>query len=97
VAGSNGNGTWTIESNGGINSATTGVCQTIGNNNLQGPGNGEFYYSDRYSGHTDMLIGGIAQLPGNNDILANAYDPTSTYMDATGDAHWGSGGAVQFK
>lgn len=94
VAGNNGNGTWTLESNGGINSTTTGACQTVGNNNLQGPGNGEFYYSDRYSGHTDMLIGGIAQLPGNNDILATAYDPTSIYMDATGDARWGSGGAV---
>lgn len=94
MAGYNGNGTWTVESNGGINSTTTGLCQTVGSNNLQGPGNGEFYYSDRYSGHTDMLIGGLAQLPGNDDILSVAYDPTSVFMDATGTAHWGSGGAV---
>jgi len=93
-AGSNGNGTWTIENNAAISSATTGECQTAGNNGMQGPGNGEFYYADRYSGHQEIAMGSLVQIPGNNDVIATGYDPTSNFMDATGTTRFGSGGAM---
>ena len=53
---------------------------TLGANNTQGPGGGEFYYGERLDGfHYETLMGGLALLPGSGEIRVTAGDPLITY------------------
>gem|GEM_PF-1257973 len=83
-------GQWTIENNARICNGTP----TAGANNGQGPGNGEYYFSDAVSVgdningtlrpyHLEMSLGGLAVLPGRDEVAAAVMDPT-TNIDAGG-------------
>ncbi len=69
---------WTIE-----DSANCGGVQTAGNIapfDLQGPGDGEYYFADFYPEannelHDEITMGGIYQLPGSPDMAVVAFDP----------------------
>lgn len=65
------NGKYILENN-----ASVGGVATAGKNNTQGPGNGEFYYQDNYKGsHDEITLGGLALLPGYNEVVTNVFDP----------------------
>lgn len=75
---------WTLESAGQVRNSSTGSLLTsAGATNLQGPGNGEFYFSDCVgcdgSGnngfHDETFVGGLALLPGKGQVVASVYDP----------------------
>ena len=71
------------------NNAKEGVSSTkpatLGANNYQGPGGGEFYYGDHLggnaagagtaAGHYETLMGGLALLPGSDEVRATVGDP----------------------
>ena len=64
---------WTLESNVSV----CGGTATAGANNGQGPGNGEYHYSDVYSPfHNEIVQGGLAQLPGSGEVASVVLDPT---------------------
>ncbi|MGL5829588.1 MAG: Ig-like domain-containing protein, partial [Angustibacter sp.] len=64
---------WTLESNG-----TCGGVTTPGANNQNGPGNGEFYYRDEFvPHHTEVSLGGLAQVPGYTDVMSTVFDPST--------------------
>lgn len=65
---------WTLESN--------GRCGGIGNapqNTNEGPGGGEYYYQENYhpngNPHDEVGLGGAAQIPGHNVLVATIFDP----------------------
>ena len=82
------NGVYTLENNATVNGIVSG-----GNNQSpsQGPGNGEFYWQDMYvkssnkdqpsltssSGHQEISLGGLALLPGKNEVIETVFDPIS--------------------
>ncbi|MEM7129291.1 MAG: SdrD B-like domain-containing protein [Chloroflexota bacterium] len=53
----------------------------------QGPGDGEYYWQDMYrlesdpgeGIHNEIVIGGLTLLPGTGEVVANVFDPLSTY------------------
>jgi uncharacterized repeat protein (TIGR01451 family) len=69
---------WTLESG-----ANCGGVQTAGNTapfDLQGPGNGEYYFTDdneptAAGRHDEITLGGIYQLPGSPDTASVVFDP----------------------
>ncbi|MFN8344914.1 MAG: SdrD B-like domain-containing protein [Spirosomataceae bacterium] len=75
----NGNGTFTLESNGAITGKTgSGV------GNGQGPGGGEFFANDLYpvSGsviHQETVIGATLILPGKNEAMVISMDPLNVW------------------
>ncbi|MFD2572633.1 SdrD B-like domain-containing protein, partial [Spirosoma soli] len=81
---------WTLESNASV----CGGAPTAGANNGQGPGNGEYYFSDAIAPgdlingvvrpyHAEMSEGGLAMLPGSGEVASIVLDPT-TNIDAGG-------------
>ncbi|WP_293687636.1 SdrD B-like domain-containing protein, partial [Spirosoma sp. 48-14] len=77
---------WTIENNASI----CGGTATAGASTTQGIGGGEFYYGDAISQpntvtpyHLEMVLGGLALLPGYGEVLSTVMDPT-THTDAGG-------------
>ena len=82
------NGVYTLENNATVNGIVSG-----GNNQTpsQGPGNGEFYWQDMFSknanknlpslasgsGHQEISLGGLAFLPGKNEVIESVFDPVS--------------------
>lgn len=82
------NGVYTLENNATVNGIVSG-----GNNQSpsQGPGNGEFYWQDMFSknanknlpslasgsGHQEISLGGLALLPGKNEVIESVFDPVS--------------------
>jgi SdrD B-like domain/Secretion system C-terminal sorting domain len=69
----NNNGTFALENNGSCNAAAGS-----GGNNGEGPGGGEFYggdyvYTGNYSPY-ETIIGGLAILPGKNELHILGYD-----------------------
>jgi hypothetical protein len=92
------NGTYQLENNGQINGvqAQTPDCWNpsnpplSGKDNQQGPGGGEYYWSDNYaynpcntagtgSGiHQEISFGGLAFVPGSGEIAITGMDPTET-------------------
>lgn len=72
---------WILESGG-----SDGLNTTNGATNGQGPGGGEFYYTERYElngniapaggVHEEITIGGLANMIGRGEIVASAIDPT---------------------
>ncbi len=66
-------GAYVLENNG-----SCGGVISAGAGNGQGPGGGEFYSGDRLGTgiyHPETSIGGLAQLPGINEIALTATDP----------------------
>jgi uncharacterized repeat protein (TIGR01451 family) len=64
---------------------------TLGQDNGQGPGGGEFYYRDtfpififNFGLHQELATGGLAVLPGSNEVVLSAYNPTPLYEDVDG-------------
>ena len=82
------NGVYTLENNATVNGIISG-----GNNQSpsQGPGNGEFYWQDMFdknsnknlpnltsgAGHQEISLGGIALLPGKNEVIETVFDPVA--------------------
>lgn len=74
---------WTLEMNG---RSPAGVG-TAPQNSGQGPGGGEFYYQDDLprdpslppigvaTEHDEVSAGGVAQIPGTNQVITTAFDP----------------------
>lgn len=78
-ASSNGDGTFTLESNGvlaGVAGAGTG--------NGQGPGGGQ-YYPSTSSAHQNSFTGAVAAAPGFGTMLSTGYDLTGGWVS---DAGW---------
>ena len=78
------NGSYVLESVGTVlNSNTGATLTTAGATNGQGPGNGEFYFADcidcgaNGTGgfHSELFVGGLALLPGSNEVLTTVFDP----------------------
>lgn len=81
----NGSGGWTIENNSQSNPTGT-FGPTSGQNNGQGPGNGEFYAGEVHTYHDEVSNGGLAQIPGFPNIVLSAMDPANF-----GTATWDGG------
>ncbi|GAB4050591.1 SdrD B-like domain-containing protein [Spirosoma litoris] len=71
---------WTLENNARICSGPA----TLGANTNQGPGGGEYYYSDGVAipsianpYHAEMSEGGLALLPGRDEVASIVLDPTN--------------------
>jgi SdrD B-like domain len=70
---------WQFESNGQSNPPGA-FTSSAGQNNEQGPGNGEFYAADDLTGgHDELLLGGIAQLAGAPEVSLTAFDPIAIF------------------
>ncbi len=89
----NGSGGWTLESN-----ATCGGVTTGGAGNSEGFGGGEFYYEDNYidtsnntEKHQQVATGGLALLPGSNQVISTVYDPIHGTADTYGYRWFDSG------
>lgn len=72
-------GAWVLENNGTCGGVTTG-----GAGNNEGPGGGEFYFHDRNNPnipvdgparHDEIMMGGLAQVPGAANFVSTAIDP----------------------
>jgi hypothetical protein len=68
--------TWVLESN-----ATLCGVSSLGKDNNQGIGGGEFYYGDSNDvfGHYETSVGSLAFLPGSREIMLASTDPIRTY------------------
>ncbi len=69
----NGIGGWTLENNG-----TCGAITTAGAGDTQGPGGGEYFFGDKHPNHDGISVGGLAQVPGMDDVVVTAFDPIPT-------------------
>src|SRR5690606_261356 len=79
MASPDGSGGWTIELNAQSNPAGSFVPSSGAGNN-QGPGNGEFYYQDRFpvsstTIHDEVIVGGLLQIAGRTEVAATQFDP----------------------
>lgn len=64
-------GGWDLESNGAC-----GGASGTGAGNGQGPSGGEFYGDEGLAGfHDELVIGGLAQVPGQPDVMTMVFDP----------------------
>jgi hypothetical protein len=68
--------TWTLENNASICGTTS-----LGQNNNQGPGGGEYYFGDSNDplGHYELSVGSLAFLPGSREIMLASTDPIRSY------------------
>ncbi len=82
IAGVNCNGTYTLENNAQITSIGGLVISTLGAGNLQGPGNGEFFYGDG-AVHLESSMGGFAVFPGANEFITTFMDPIAVWSGGT--------------
>jgi hypothetical protein len=76
---------WTPESNGTCGGVTTSAF------NNQGPGGGEYYYRDEFfSTHSEVSLGGLAQVPGFSDVMSTVFDPATItdWIDDGGVRRW---------
>ncbi len=76
---------WTLESDGRCGSGGSGPQGTN-----EGPGGGEYYYQDNYhpngTPHDEVALGGAAQVPGTNVLVATMFDPAYLPVDNIYDA-----------
>ncbi|WP_375448326.1 SdrD B-like domain-containing protein, partial [uncultured Fibrella sp.] len=64
---------WSLESNARI----CGGTPTSGASTTQGPGGGEYYFSDFYqTNHNEIAEGGLALFPGTGEVASIVMDPT---------------------
>ncbi len=85
------------------NNGTAGPNTTAGVGNGYGPGGGEYYWGDMKDGiygssHEEISLGGLAVLPGMNEVVLAAFDPTDIHSggllwlnNTTGDYERGYG------
>ncbi len=72
------------------NNAKAADAEGSNPNNFQGPGNGEFYQDNiRFSNtqpgfHTELMLGGLALLPGSGEVIATCVDPVPGEINANG-------------
>ncbi len=65
--------------------AVSGITRTEGAGNRQGPEGGEFYFEDGFVPrgerivHEEVGAGGLALLPGSDEILNTAHEPTNEF------------------
>ncbi|MAT53180.1 MAG: hypothetical protein CMN32_01785, partial [Saprospirales bacterium] len=82
----NGSGGWTIENNAQSNPAGA-FGPSAGAGTGQGPGNGEFYYQDRFTVtgtriHDEVILGGLLHIAGWPDVAATQFDPIDDANEA---------------
>ncbi len=94
---------WTLENDGSSGGVATG-----GAGSGFGPGGGMYYYQDNYdnsdtarnqngSGHNDVTLGGVAQVPGFPDLVVTSFDPDQHSGSAPGQsASYRTGGIRWF-
>jgi len=66
----NDSGNLVLESNAGCGSDVT-----LGKDTASGIDNGEFFYQDDYTVHSETAIGSLALLPESNEVITTVYDP----------------------
>ncbi|MBO0952511.1 SdrD B-like domain-containing protein, partial [Fibrella forsythiae] len=74
--------TWTLENNGSVTSTALGTLTTAGASTSQGPGNGEFYFTEEYNNattHQETSQGGTAVVPGTNQVVTTVMDPLTVF------------------
>ncbi len=87
--------TWTLESN-----ATSGSLTTSGAGNTQGPGGGEFFFTERhplatFPTHDEITLGALAVVLGTNQVVNSAFDPPPAEGSAGAGANaYRSGGII---
>lgn len=86
-------GVWTLENNGVVGTGPTASTGCgVGNN--QGPGNGEFFCNDQFTGiltsgqppveiHQETIQGSTFTISGKKEILTTVMDPLSTWSGGT--------------
>ncbi len=75
IAGSNCNGTFSIENNGAYTSSN-GASYNSGVANNEGLGISEFFKGDNFgTTHSETAIGGLGYLPGSGELFFGAMDP----------------------
>lgn len=67
--------------------ARAGARQSAGGDNQEGPAGGEFYYQDAFSMgkthyHQENGMGGLALLPGDDQLLVSSREPVAEYNSA---------------
>lgn len=67
----NGSGGWTLESNGQCGAPLT----KGGAGNNQGPGNGEYYFTDLHPKHNEISVGAQVQIPGLPEVVSLSLNP----------------------
>ncbi|MGB4936122.1 MAG: SdrD B-like domain-containing protein, partial [Ferruginibacter sp.] len=83
MAGSNCNGTFTLENNGAYTSAN-GTSYNSGASNNQGPGTSEFFKGDTYSTfHSETSLGSLGFLPGFGEVFLGSMDPLAINTGGT--------------
>jgi SdrD B-like domain len=97
-AGLNADGTtYSLESNATVNGVISGGTNQ---NPAQGPSGGEFYWQDMYGkssnknypdgaaggGHQEISLGGLALLPGKNEVVETVFDPVNAFR--AGGVRW---------
>jgi len=81
------NGTWKLESNGTIPGINRTSLYGVGNN--EGPNGGEFFFDNTRYVHLDADAGGLAHVPGTNEVLGVIVNPnTSEYTIGGGVAYY---------
>ena len=77
-------GAYVLESNAQCGDITTSGADSAP---PQGPGGGEYYWQEMYPEstkandgfHQEIILGGLALLPGSGEVVANVYDPLTAY------------------
>lgn len=88
---------WTLESNGRCAGLGTGP-----QNNGQGPGEGEYYFDDKFTPpgqnfHDEIGLGGLVQVPGFPDVASTVFDPIPLFNQTfDGGVHWWANGTGAF-
>jgi SdrD B-like domain len=98
-AGANSDGTYSLESNATVNGVISGGTNQ---DPPQGPNGGEFYWQDMYNknankdypdgsaagggGHQEISLGGLALLPGKNEVVETVFDPVNAFR--AGGVRW---------
>ncbi len=71
--------TWLLESN-GVCGGRTGA----GPGNAEGPGGGEFFSGEQFTGtHDETALGSLVRVPGKGEVVASVYDVSTTYQQGT--------------
>ncbi|MCY7357235.1 MAG: hypothetical protein LH609_07140, partial [Rudanella sp.] len=65
------NGTYVLEAGGSVCSSLS----TLGGQNVEGPGGGEFYDDNAFCCHSETSYGGLALLPGRGEVVNVSLDP----------------------
>ena len=81
------NGSWKLENN-----ANCGAIASAGANNMQGPGDGEYFWQDNLGTfHEEITVGGLAVVPGKGEVVVSVFDPIQVL---SGGAAWFSTSAT---